>query len=90
MPDIPEVQKTLLKGLQDAGGAEGLGNLKGNKLKQKLASAWDKIKGMVSNMNTGDGKSQSIIVPNSEKILIFGKIIVFFLNKQKENIVYRV
>jgi hypothetical protein len=75
MPDIPEIQKDLLKKLEDGVGNGAVKNikkeLKANK--DKLSGALDKIKGLIQSMTIG-GKTQSIIVPASEKASIFGKI----------------
>lgn len=75
MPDIPEIQKDLLKKLEDGVGDNGVvknfkKELKANK--DKLSGALDKIKGIIQSMTVG-GKTESIIVPSSEKAALFGK-----------------
>lgn len=75
LPDIPEVQRDILKKLDAAVGSDQeiqdfKKQMKDNK--DKLSGALDKIKGLIQSMSIA-GKTQSIIVPNSEKVQIFGK-----------------
>ena len=75
LPDIPEVQKDLLRSFESSLGSNGLVNdfKKGMKAnKDKLSSALQKIKGLIGSM-TVDGKTESIMVPLSEKVSIFGR-----------------
>lgn len=74
LPDIPEVQKSLLKNLDEAVGSNGeisdfKKQMKDNQ--DKLSGALDKIKGLIQNMNV-NGKTEAIIVPASEKVLVYG------------------
>ena len=63
-----DILKTLEGGLNG-----GIGDLKKNlrSQKDKLLASFDKIKGLVANMNTEDG-TQSIIIPPSEKVFFIG------------------
>lgn len=75
LPDIPEVQRELLKNIEvsvESGSeiSDFKKSLKANK--DKLSGALDKIKGLISSMTVA-GKTESIIVPATEKVAIFGK-----------------
>lgn len=77
MPDIPSAQKELIRKVEEGVGDTSLVNnfkkqLKANK--DRLSGALDKIKGLIQSMTIG-GKTQSIIIPSSEKAAIFGTLL---------------
>lgn len=80
LPDIPEVQRELLKNVENSiGGSDSITDFKKNlrSKKDKLAGQYEKIKGLISNMNTEEGM-QTIIIPPSEKTLIIGLLLQDF------------